>query len=418
MKRKLFTALLSVIAAFCLWAYVITVEKPESQNTYYNIPVVLEGESVLADRGLMLVDGENSTITMTLYGNRTYLNKINSSNITVVADLTKIYDAGTKELSYAYSFPGEIPNNAISVLRRVPTQVTVVVANRISKEIPVQINYVGETPDSTKYIVDKVNAQLDYPNIRVEGPDTVIDQLHHAKIEVDLTDRTQSFSESFRYTLCDAEGNGVDSELVTTNVAEVRLDLKIQRFKDVELVVNVVNGGGATKDNSSIEIEPKTIRVSGNEAVLEKLASITLGTINLGELLQDQTLTFPITLDEGVTNLTGVTEATVNVSFPNLRTKEFSVTNIQVVNVPQGKVTELVTKVLKVSIRGPKESIEKMTKDDISVTVDMIDAEDGSTIREAQIVISDKYQDVGEVGTYSVSVTLQNEADTTNPTGS
>ena len=34
--------LLSAVIAFGLWGYVITVEQPESEKTYYDIPVVLQ----------------------------------------------------------------------------------------------------------------------------------------------------------------------------------------------------------------------------------------------------------------------------------------------------------------------------------------------------------------------------------------
>ena len=51
---------------------------------------------------------------------------------------------------------------------------------------------------------------LDYPTVTVVGPASVADQIEKAVIEVDLTERRESISESFRYTLCDAEGNPVD----------------------------------------------------------------------------------------------------------------------------------------------------------------------------------------------------------------
>ena len=53
MKNKLVSILLSVAIAFGLWLYVITYISPESEETYYNIPVILEGESVLNENGLM-----------------------------------------------------------------------------------------------------------------------------------------------------------------------------------------------------------------------------------------------------------------------------------------------------------------------------------------------------------------------------
>ena len=41
MNNKFLTALLSIAIAIGLWFYVVTVVKPESTDTYYNIPVVL-----------------------------------------------------------------------------------------------------------------------------------------------------------------------------------------------------------------------------------------------------------------------------------------------------------------------------------------------------------------------------------------
>ena len=77
-NNKILTALLAFAIALGLWFYVVTVVKPDTTNTYYNIPVVLDGESILAGRNLMIVDGADSTVTMELYGNRIDLDKVNS----------------------------------------------------------------------------------------------------------------------------------------------------------------------------------------------------------------------------------------------------------------------------------------------------------------------------------------------------
>jgi hypothetical protein len=55
MKQKILYGLLALAVSFGLWLYVITVENPASETTFYNIPVVLDNESVLADRGLMVL---------------------------------------------------------------------------------------------------------------------------------------------------------------------------------------------------------------------------------------------------------------------------------------------------------------------------------------------------------------------------
>ena len=77
MKNRFGSILLSIVIAFGLWLYVITYVSPNSEETYYNIPVVLEGESVLNERGLMCTSTSSSTVSLQLAGARSDLIKVN-----------------------------------------------------------------------------------------------------------------------------------------------------------------------------------------------------------------------------------------------------------------------------------------------------------------------------------------------------
>ena len=115
---------------------------------------------------------------------------------------------------------------------------------------------------------------------------------------------------------------------------------------------------------SSITVEPRTIRVSGSDTLLEQLEELELGTINLAELLEDTVLTFPVVLPEGVNNETGITEVKVDVQFPELVTRTFNVTEIHAENVPEGMEVDMITQALEVKIRGPKALVRAMKETD------------------------------------------------------
>lgn len=421
-KNKVVMALVSLVIAFGLWLYVMTVEDPEFQNTYHDVHVVLEGEAALTERGLMLTDGFNPTVTLELKGNRTNLNKLNGANITLIADLSRIYEAGEQTLRYTISYPGDIPNNSITVLSHMPDQIKVKVENRITKAVPVKINYAGAVPEG--FISDRQNAVLDYSVVNVTGPASVVDQIQSASIDVDLEGRTESVSESYRYVLCNEAGEPVDAAMIQTNVEEVRLDLRIERMKEVTLKLNVIDGGGATEQTSQITIEPAVIRVSGNDTLLAGLDELVVGTINLGELTKATQLTMPIVLPEGVTNWTGVTEAAIDVQFPDLLTREFEITKFQALNVPKGLTAQVVTKTLTVAIRGPREVMEAMKKSDVAITVDFSGLQAGTTTLKANVVLGPNFTTAGPVGTYIVSATLKvpepeptDPSESTAPTG-
>ena len=409
MRNKILSGLLSIAIAFGLWLYVITYVSSASESTFYNIPVVFEGEALLNDRGLMLSDKEDTTITLVLSGSRSDLAKVNSSNITVKASLTGIYEPGENiPLTYHISYPGDVPSNAFVEESKDPETVRVSVEKLVSnKEIPVIVKYNG-TAVPEGFMCDKENAQLDHNVILISGPGSVADQISQAIIEVDLTEQRESISQSYRYTLCDGEGNPVDAENITVNTEEVHLDLKIRRVKEVALKVNVVYGGGVAENNVAVTLDNDTIRLSGGEAVLDALGDeILLGSINLADLDKSQEVPMPINLPEGVTNETGITEVTVTVRFIGVNTREMSVANIEILNVPEGMEVDLITKKLTVIVRGPTGMLSNLTEEDIFATVDFADAEEGSSTFKAKIAFTDAFDKMGAVGTYSVSATVK-----------
>ncbi len=407
MKSKLLAILISAAVAIGLWAYVITVVNPESEKTYYDIPVVLQNKNVLTERGLMLVS-EEPKVTLVLKSTRTILNDLNEANINVIANVANIENPGVHNLTYTVSYPGNIPPYEVAVQSSSTDLITLKVENRIRKLIPVEIDY-GGTSVPEDYIADFKNLQLDSPSVEVVGPESVMDQIDKAVIRVDLSGQTKFMAGEYEYALCNEAGEPVDAAKVTTNVEIINLSLPILRVKEVALKVEIIAGGGATEQTSTITIDPQTIQISGNDAMLENLNEIVLDTINLGEILENEVRSYSLTnfLPEGVDNLTGVDMVTVEVQFPQLLMQTFNVTNITATNVPDNLDMELITKALQVTVRGPIELVSNMTEADISVVVDFSEAQPGTAKMKAEVVIGEAFAGVGAVDTYQVSATLR-----------
>lgn len=406
-NNKLYSIILSVAVAFGLWLYVVNNVSEQTDWTFYNIPVVREGESVLNERNLMVTDISANTVSLTLFGARDDLNKVDDSNTSVKINLSTINEPGKIALPYTPSYSNDVGSNAFEIRDRNPAEIYVSVDYRRTLEIPVVVKWTGSR--SEDHIYDTENYVLDYPTITITGPAAVADRIHHAEVEVDLTDRVESFSESFRYTLCDEQGEAVDAQQITTNVEEVRLNTQIQRIKELRLVADLVYGGGAAAQNTTVKITPETIRVSGGEAVLAQLGdTYTVSSINLADIEKfSNELKYTLTLPEGVTNQTGVSEAVVSVRFTGLKTREFVIDNFAITNVPAGLSAEIINVNLTVKVRGPEAEITKLNERDITAVVDFSNAEVGTATYKANIVISDKYPNVGAVKTNSVSATVQ-----------
>lgn len=406
-EKKVTSVILALVVAFGLWWYVVNNVSVEDDITFNNIPVVREGESVLNEKNLMITEISAESVSMNLVGSREDLNKVDSGNMSVKINLSNIEEPGERiPLTYTPSYPATVANTAFEVSHKNPSVIFVSVDYRRTYEIPVNVKWTGTR--SEDYLYDTENYTLDYTTVTITGPATVADQIDHAQILIDLSDREESFSESFRYTLCNADGEPVDAQSITTSVEEVQLTAQIQQIREVDLVADVMYGGGATSANTIISLEPEVIRVSGGKAVLEELGdTYTVCSIDLAAIEKSSNeLRHTINLPEGVTNQTGVSEVVVTVRFTGLRTKDVVVDKIEMINVPEGMDAEIINANLTVRVRGPEEELSRLTEKDISAVVDLSAAEAGTATYKATIVIDEKFPNVGAMKTSSVSATV------------
>lgn len=400
MRSKPMMILFSVLAAFLLWLYVITTVSPDSTKEILGVEVVLDGDSILAEKNLMLVSTTTPTIRVNLEGNRSDLVNVEADDLIVVADLAKISTSGTHELTYSITVSG---NGVMQVLSSQPEKVTVQVVEKLSTKVPVKVNYTGSLPEG--YIMDRENAVLSVEEVTVEGPKDVVEQIACAAVEINCDGRTETIVESQRFKLCDANGNPLDVSMVLTKEEEVRVEVRVAAVKKINLDLTVNDGGGATRESSNIEIDPAQITVSGSEAALSNLETLILGTINLADITASTEKNYDITLPEGVRNESGLTTATVKISFPELSKREFTLTNFKILNVAEGMEAELLTKQLVITIRGPKAQVDNLRTEDIVVELDLTGVLNSDTI-SPKITFGESAPDVGVLGKPTVAVTV------------
>ncbi len=411
-KDKILALFLSLVVAFGLWLYVITVVNPEYEETYVDIPVVLQNKDILTERGLM-VSGDLPTVTLVLRGDRATLNSLNKSNINVFANVANIDKPGTHQLTYSVSYPSNVPPNTVSTQSGSTDLITLKVENLMKKQVPVEINYNGTTAPNG-FVADTENVYLDYTVIDVSGPESVVSRIQKAEIQVNLTNMTNTLIAEYGYTFLDAEGLSVSSEGLTTNTGKINLMLKIFQRKEINLGVNVNYGGGITATNSTYTMSVQKLWVSGTEAQLSALESLLTGnTLIVGEIdfaemkeLQN-TFTFDIELPDGVNNVSGYNQVTVEFEIPNLSTKTIVVRDIDFENKSSNLTVEIYTKVLIVTVRGSADLIDQLTANDLQASVNLSGLTAGERIVNAEITVDADFAGVGVIGTYPVTVELK-----------
>lgn len=419
MPKKIITVAISVAVAFALWMYVVMVIGPEYKDTFRDVKVELVGKSALESQNLMILGEEDYTVDLVLSGNRSDLNKLSSSNISVTLDLSKILDPGKTAYRYDVSFPGNVAKDSITIESQSPTGITLEVVRKAEKTVDIQVVY-DEDQIPAGYGVLPVEQELD--ELHITGPEDVIGKIAVAKIWLDITEENNKSDIPGEYmaTLCDINGQEVDSRYVTVTTAgaeSIAVTLPIRMKKEVPLKVHVLEGGGVTAEN--ITLSPATITVLGKAEDLENLNEWYINTpeepLDLSVLEEGSTIEpFPLELPKDIINRSGVTEVTVAVSFEDLIQQEFTVKReqIQLLNVPEGMVPEISEQQLKVTVRGMESTVKALDASDILISVDFSEAKLGQ-MKEwpVKITISGEPADAGVIGgPYTVYVEIVDAA--------
>ena len=420
MTKKILTAAVALAISFALWLYVVMVIGPEYQDTFRNVKVEFVGESALAEKNLMILQTENPTVELELSGNRRDLNKLSASNISVTLDLSQIEKVGKREYRYDVTYPGNVAKNAVTVENQNPSGIWLEVVNRASKSVPVHVDYEEEAIAQGYGPLLEI---VELSELHILGPADVVDQITQAYIWVDITEENNKADITGEYvaTLCNSDGEEVDSRYVTvtTEGAEkIGVTLPIRMKKVLPLTVEILEGGGATAENTPYTISPSTVTVLGSEDALKDLEEISLGQIDLGKLEPGaEPIVFPIVLPDGVTNKSLVTEATVTVEMPELVKKDFVISKEQFRQngIPAGTYPDISAQQLTVTVRGTANAVNALTPEMIQVAIDFTDAKEGQMKDwTVQITIAGEPDNVGIIGgPYTVWVEILDEAEAT-----
>ncbi len=406
MKSKILYMCLSLLASIGIWLYVTNVVKPESSEVFRDIPVQMQSVALLEERGLVITNISHPSVTLTLAGNRTNLIKLNADNIRLTADVSMIYEPGVHEITYTESFPGTVSGGGIKVESRSTDTLYITVEKRSSKKLNVEVDYIGAVPQG--YLTDEAKIQLSTKTVNISGPATLVDTVTSARITIDLTGCTETISKNYPCRLIDSAGNVVAGTNIRTDASFIYANLQIRMLKEVPVTYDVIDGGGATKENTTLVASLDTIQISGHKNILKDISFVHLGEIYLAELTEDGIVTLPVELPDGVRNETGSLTVDFQITFSGLETKKLITTNIKEVNVPEGMKAVIVDKELPVTIRGAREDIADITASQITVLVDFSSTREGTITMPAEIRIEGvDSSKVGAIGKYVLSVDMR-----------
>ena len=406
-RRNSFYLVISILVALGIWVYVDITQDITASKEVSNIPVEFQGEdTTLAERGLMLLPDSETSINLKLEGAKSILAQLDTAKLRVQADLSAVTETGIQtvpcrviypEYKFSSRLTATTPTNSFNI--------TIDVGELYSREVEIRCDIQGTVAEG--YIAGE--PQFTPEKLELRGPQEEVDAVSYAKVSLNIEDATETVDQALPYVLYNEAGEPISGGDIHAVQDEIRVVLPVDVVKELPLEIDFQEFPGLSKNNISYQIEPASIVVSGEASLLNDVDRLVLGSFDLSQLGGNEVYHYVIQLPEGCTNLSGVTRATLTISFIDLIQDTRTATEFQAENVPEGKSVTILTDELTVRIQGTAADVAAVRDRDITVRADLqeVSAASGTYTVPAEILISTG-GDVGVVGTYQVTVILSN----------
>lgn len=419
-KANALYILISVLVAIAIWIYVDSSGNGgsayETTVSVENIPVEFYGEDTyLADKGLMLLDDTESTVSVEVSGSKTALMKLDVSAIRVRADVSDITATGTQSISWRVIFPTSFDSSNVSYKPKKPSTyaVSVNVGELYRKSVDVRCDIQGAVAEG--YIAGEVQCQ---PNVlELRGQQAEVEKISYAKVVLPIDNIKETTTQTLAYKLYDENDREVDSVNVHPVTDRIQVVLPVNVIKELPLVINFVEAPGSRVANLDYTIEPLSVTVSGDAALLRDVDSIVLEeSFDLESFSGEATYNYQITLPDGCENLSGVTRATLKIRYKDLVTATVTTSRIEYENAPEGKTVTVLTSDLPVTLRGTSADVNAVTPEDVILLADLRDVSSASGSYTVPVEVRvDTNGDVGVVGTYQIRITISDIVEDEEP---
>lgn len=327
--------LVSVILAVVLWFMVVMISNPKDSVTFSGIPVnLIHTELLEEEEKLYEVLNDTDKVRVTVEAPRKVIDQLRSSDIVAEADVSRLTEVNTIAINCS------VLNSAVEVssITSSPDVVQLNVEDKATKWVNVKPYTTGEVAEGYM-IYSKVSDQT---RMEISGPESVIEQIDHAGLEMDVTGATDNVSGNVEIRFYDNARNLVDDADVIKNADSMHMVVTVLALKEVPVEVTVT---GEPADGylltGGVECEPSTVVLAGTVSALADVNKVNV-FMDITEESADveKIINLRPYLDSGIrfadSSFDGRVRASVHIEASVERTLTIPGRNVTVQNLPEG----------------------------------------------------------------------------------
>lgn len=381
-KNNLGLKILAVLFAIFLWWIVVNIDDPIGTKKYA-VDVLVTNPEVITNAGksYQIVD-DTKNVTVTIKARRKVLDEIKKSYIVATADLREMQDTSVPIRVTVTGFEGDYEEVTAN-----PRNIQVKVENTQKKTFPITTVAIGSPRDG--YVVGSMTVSP--KTVDISGPESSVAKISKVVAKVDVSEISADTTTQAQLIYYDAADNLIDKTLLTSNCDRNGVSVSIDMWKTKELMLQFDTSGIQPAHGyvfTAIEVEPKTVEVSGNPDILRGLTEIAIDrkALERSDMTESEEVIVDIKeyMPDGV-SMVDADAASVVVRIvlekAGMKTLRLPTGSITVLNATEE--LQLVYDVLEVELAftGADEYLEKLTSETIIAVIDLKDySEAGSYI--------------------------------------
>lgn len=349
-----------------------------------DIPVTIELSDQAIAGGLRVYRGGEVTATVQIKGNRLTVGSVTKSDVQVVAQNTSsITVADTYALSLSVKKVGvKADYEIISVS---PSVINVTVDRERTQNFTIEKNIdisgvtlpVSSDTATAGYYLSKPAISLDV--VSVTGPEQEVKKVSKAQVTDTIKgEQKENITKSLEVELIDSDGEKIESNLISLSPKKVDMTIQVLPEKEINILPVFTNVPSGIDIDNLVSVKPPKITIAGTKNAIDEIDEIKLAPIDFNTLDPTKTqITCNITLPTGCVNISNEEQVRVSLNLSDYSSIIVPITDFKIKSVPSGYDAEVSTKSINVSIAGPTDKINDITKEDIKATVDLSDLADG-----------------------------------------
>ncbi len=389
-----FVMLFSVIVAFCIW---VALPGNSEETTYaYIKDIPISAPELGSDLKVFYMN--KTTASVRVSGNSLILRNLTKDDIDVsLGDEFAEIDSTAEKSVKLSAKKGSLANDYSIIANSLdPERVMVFVDREDEADIDITAEVKASVDES--HHIDSFTPSK--KSVHVKGAQSIIQKIHSAKAVYEFSDSlTESQTIEAQIKFYDEDDKEIDSlyfdrKYIEADFTVVNVKVTVLKLKELNIEPSIINAPDSfDSENSILTVEPQTIQIAVPNDETTDITSVTTKDIDLSKVSPDNAeFDVELVVPSGVRIVNDITSAKVTFDSEKLNSKNFTVTNIQLRNKPDGKKVTLNTKSVSVTLVGDAQQLSKIKASDMTAVIDMnSSALSGSTTMNASITIDSPY---------------------------